>query len=74
MSSGMSSKTCYAKLNFDFPYVRSLLLRLDPDTGMMIEKPFSLLTYAHDYCQCLLDSSLDYLDGIATVHRHSEKR
>ena len=25
----MSSRTCYTKLNFDFPYVRSLSLRLD---------------------------------------------
>ena len=30
MSSGMSSRTCYTKLNFDFPYVRSLSLRLVP--------------------------------------------
>ena len=27
MTGGMSSRTCYPKLNFDFPYVRSLSLR-----------------------------------------------
>ena len=30
MTGGMSSRTCYTKLNFDFPYVRSLSLRRDP--------------------------------------------
>ena len=29
MTGGMSSRTCHIKLNFDFPYLRSLLLRLD---------------------------------------------
>ena len=27
MTGGMSSRTCYTNLNFDFPYVRSLSLR-----------------------------------------------
>ena len=26
----MSSRSCFTKLNFDFPYVRSISLRLDP--------------------------------------------
>ena len=30
MTGGMSSRTCYTKLNFDFPDVRSLSLRRDP--------------------------------------------
>ena len=29
MSGGMSFRTCYTKLNFDFPYVRFLSLRRD---------------------------------------------
>ena len=29
MTGGMSSRTCYTRLNFDFPYVRSLSLRRD---------------------------------------------
>ena len=29
MTGGMSFRTCYTKLNFEFPYVRSLLLRRD---------------------------------------------
>ena len=30
MTDGISSKTCYTKLNFDFSYVRFLSLRRDP--------------------------------------------
>ena len=30
MTGGISSRTCYTKLNFDFPYVRFLSLRRDP--------------------------------------------
>ena len=30
MTGGMSSKTCYTKLNFDFHYVMSLSLRHAP--------------------------------------------
>ena len=30
MTGGMSSRTCYTKLNFDYPYVRSLSLRRAP--------------------------------------------
>ena len=30
MTGGMSSRTCYTKLNLDFSYVRSLSLRFDP--------------------------------------------
>ena len=30
MTDGISSRTCYTKLNFDFPYVRFLSLRRDP--------------------------------------------
>ena len=29
MTGGMSTRICYTKLNFDFPYVRSLSLRRD---------------------------------------------
>ena len=31
MTGGMSSRTCYVKLNIDFPYVRSRSLRRDTD-------------------------------------------
>ena len=30
MTGGISSRTCYTKLNFDFPYVRFLSLHRDP--------------------------------------------
>ena len=30
MTGGISSRRCYTKLNFDFPYVRFLSLRRDP--------------------------------------------
>ena len=33
MTDGMSSRTCYTKLNFDFPYVTSLSLRRDTYKG-----------------------------------------
>ena len=35
MTGGISSRTCYTKLTFDFPYVRFLSLRRDPYTCIL---------------------------------------
>ena len=35
MTGGMSFRTCYTKLNFDFSYVRLFLLRRDTFTDMI---------------------------------------
>ena len=34
MTGGTSSRTCYTKANFDFPYVRFLSLRRDRYVGL----------------------------------------
>ena len=36
MTSGISPRTSYTKLNFDFPYIRSLSLRRDSYLGVII--------------------------------------
>ena len=44
MTGGIFSRTCYTKLNFDFPYVRSPLLRRDTYMSMATggRKPVTL--------------------------------
>ena len=76
MTGEMSSRTCYTKLNFDFPYVRSLSLRRDTYERSAHSLSYSVLRYSLiiwnyltslivNYLKCLCDTILSDYEMLA---------
>ena len=67
MTGGMSTRTCYTKLNFDFPYVRSLSLRRDTNNEPILHNSdLDIDYYLEPEVRCF--HVVDIVDSVLVVH------